>query len=153
MIHYWQVGKPFKELAVLEDDYIKRLKAFIKFDYFSLQASKNSGPVEWIQRKESELILNKLKADDYLVLLDEKGTQMNSVQFAAYLEKLFYQSAKRIIFVSGGAYGFSEQIRLRSNALLSLSSMTFSHRLIKLIFLEQLYRAMTILHHHPYHNE
>ena len=125
----------------------------IRDRYLSLQPNKSGTQAAVMKQKEGELILNKLKTDDYLILLDERGRAMTSIDFAAYLEKLFQHSSKRIIFASGGAYGFAEEVRQRANATLSLSPMTFSHRLIRLLFLEQLYRAMTIIHKHPYHNE
>ena len=99
------------------------------------------------------MILDKIKPSDYLILLDEGGKQYSSKQFAAFMEKKMIQSHKRIIFQIGGAYGFSEAVYKRANHQISLSEMTFSHQMIRLFFLEQLYRSMTIIRNEPYHNE
>ena len=106
-----------------------------------------------IKQLEAEKIISKLKSDDFLILLDEKGKSFSSVQFAQYIEKKSNQSTKKIVFLIGGAYGFDTKIYERANDKISLSDMTFSHQLIRLIFMEQLYRAYTILHNLPYHNE
>ncbi len=95
----------------------------------------------------------KLKPDDFLVLLDEKGKTFTSVEFADFIQKKEIQSVKKLIFLVGGAYGFDERLYERANDKISLSNMTFSHQLIRLIFMEQLYRAYTIQHNFPYHNE
>jgi len=106
-----------------------------------------------IKEKEGELILKYVKPNDELILLDENGEQFSSVQLAAHLEKKSIYSAKSIIFVIGGAYGFSDAIYKRANEKISLSKMTFSHQMVRLIFLEQLYRVFTIIKGEPYHHK
>jgi 23S rRNA (pseudouridine1915-N3)-methyltransferase len=135
--------------------YNKRLNHYLPFAYEVLPDIKHAGKLKPAQllSEEGRLILQKINSDDFLILLDEKGKTYSSVQFAAYLEKLMYQSHKRIIFQVGGAFGFSPEVYQRANAKISLSSMTFSHQMIRLFFTEQLYRAMTILRNEKYHNE
>jgi 23S rRNA (pseudouridine1915-N3)-methyltransferase len=105
-----------------------------------------------VKAKEGESILSKLKDDDLLILLDERGRSFSSEGFATYLDKKLQQSQRRLIFLIGGAYGFSDALYERAKDQLSLSSMTFSHQMVRLFFMEQLYRAMTILRNEPYHN-
>ena len=104
------------------------------------------------KEKEGELILKSLQPDDYCVLLDEKGKEYTSEAFAAYMENKMHTVRKRLVFVVGGPYGFSEEVYGASSESLSLSKMTFSHQMIRLLFVEQLYRALTILHNEPYHH-
>jgi 23S rRNA (pseudouridine1915-N3)-methyltransferase len=106
-----------------------------------------------LKKKEGEMMLTKLSTDDFFVLMDENGKDYTSVDFAQYLEKQMIQGKKRMIFVIGGAYGFSKDAYDRANHKISLSKMTFSHQMIRLFFVEQLYRAMTILKGEPYHNQ
>jgi 23S rRNA (pseudouridine1915-N3)-methyltransferase len=108
---------------------------------------------ELLKAKEGEMILAKLEKDDYLVLLDERGKQFSSIEFSQWLEKQQFSARKRLIFLIGGAFGFSQAIYDRANAQLSLSRMTFSHQMIRLFFIEQLYRGFTILKNEKYHNE
>lgn len=103
--------------------------------------------------KEADLILKQLENSDEVVLLDEKGKQYSSMGFSEFLSKKMLASHKRMIFVVGGPYGFSERVYQRANGKISLSSMTFSHQMIRVIFVEQVYRAMTILKGEPYHHE
>ena len=105
------------------------------------------------KEREGELILKMLQPSDYLVLLDERGKEFRSVEFAQYIQDKMLSSCKRLCFLIGGPYGFSEAVYQRSNAKVSLSKMTFSHQMVRVIFLEQLYRAMTILKGEPYHHE
>lgn len=141
------------EIRNIFDDYAKRINRYTKFEavYIDNHQQKFSDN-EKQKIKEGELILKKLQAGDYLILLDEKGKEFNSVQFAEQLNSLFNQSIKNIYFVIGGAYGFSDEVYLRSNAKISLSRMTFSHQIIRTIFAEQLYRAFTIINNEPYHH-
>ena len=104
------------------------------------------------KEREGELLLNKIQEGDYVVLLDEHGQELRSVEFARWLEKR-QQSGRRLVFVIGGAYGFSAAVYQRANEKLSLSKMTFSHQLVRLIFAEQIYRACTIIKGEPYHHE
>ena len=105
------------------------------------------------KEKEGELILKTLQPGDYLVLLDEKGKEFTSVQFSAYMERKMHTVPKRLVFVVGGPYGFSDAVYKAAAEKISLSKMTFSHQMIRLIFIEQIYRAMTILSNEPYHHE
>ena len=117
-----------------------------------LKNTKNLSIAEQ-QEKEADLILKQLETSDEVVLLDEKGKQFSSVGFSEFISKKMLASHKRMIFVVGGPYGFSERVYQRANGKVSLSAMTFSHQMIRLIFVEQLYRAMTILKGEPYHHE
>jgi 23S rRNA (pseudouridine1915-N3)-methyltransferase len=109
--------------------------------------------LEELKKKEGEMILSKITNLDFLVLLDENGNHSSSIKFASWLEKKVNDGIRSIIFVIGGAFGFSEEVYDRSNQLISLSRMTFSHQLVRVIFLEQLYRAQTIMKGEPYHHE
>lgn len=155
-IALWVIGKTTP--AYLREGtaiYEKRLGHYLKFDYHhfpDIKQAKHLKPTI-LKKKEGALILKKLVATDYLVVLDEQGKAFTSVQFATFLEQRFQQSSARIIFLVGGAYGFSPDIYQRANYQLRLSNMTFSHQMVRLFFLEQLYRAMTILRGEPYHNE
>lgn len=136
-------------------EYEKRLEHYIPFEMQMIPDIKNtkSLTIEQQKEKEGELILKNLQAGDYLVLLDEKGKEYSSMQFASYIEKKTHTVAKRLVFVIGGPYGFSQAVYDKASEKLTLSRMTFSHQMIRLIFVEQLYRAMTILNNEPYHHE
>tara|TARA_B110000444_G_scaffold97103_1_gene92161 strand:- start:374 stop:841 length:468 start_codon:yes stop_codon:yes gene_type:complete len=141
------------ELINLISNYVKRINFFNKFQIIevnSIKTKKNSE--NEIKRIEGENILKKIKNNDLLFLLDEKGENYNSRKFADFL-KMKLKESKTIIFVIGGAFGFSKEVYAKSNGLISLSKMTFSHQIIRLFFTEQLYRAFTILNNHPYHND
>lgn len=149
------IGKTDAEnLQALIDDYIKRLGFYIKFSIEIIPDIKNAKNLSEDQQKqkEGELILSKLHATDVLVLLDENGKQMDSVNFSEYLQKHMNSGIKQLVFVIGGPYGFSEEIYKKANGKLSLSKMTFSHQMIRLFFIEQLYRGFTILRNEPYHH-
>ena len=143
-----------KELQALIIDYTKRLNFYIKFSIEIIPDIKNSKKLSEAQQKqkEGELILSKLKATDVLILLDENGKQMDSVGFSAYLQKHMNSGIKQLVFVIGGPYGFSEDVYKKANGKLSLSKMTFSHQMIRLFVVEQLYRGFTILRNEPYHH-
>lgn len=149
------VGKTAsKEVKTIFDDYAKRIGRYTKFEEVTLDNSALKIPdVIKVKQKEGELILKKLSATDYVILLDENGKEYTSVNFAAMLESLFNQSHKNICFVVGGAFGFSVEVYDRCNAKLSLSKMTYSHQIIRAIFAEQLYRAFTIINNEPYHHQ
>ena len=136
-------------------EYIKRLKHYIGFSFTVIPDVKNakSFSEEQLKVKEGELILKKLGDNDHLVLLDEVGKSFTSVAFSREIQALMLRGYKRVLFVIGGAYGFSEEVYQRSNAKIALSAMTFSHQMVRLIFVEQLYRAMTILKGEPYHHQ
>lgn len=136
-------------------DYQKRLKFYIPFEIKEIPELKNTKnlPKEVQKQKEGELILKSLTDNDDVILLDDKGKEYTSMQFASHLEKKMTMGNKQLIFIVGGPYGFSPEVYHRANEKISLSLMTFSHQMIRLIFTEQLYRAMTILHGDPYHHE
>jgi|TARA_B110001450_G_scaffold25755_1_gene22698 23S rRNA (pseudouridine1915-N3)-methyltransferase len=141
------------ELINLISNYVKRINFFNKFQIIEVNSIKTKKNNEnEIKKIEGENILKKIKNNDLLFLLDEKGENYNSRKFADFL-KMKLKESKTIIFVIGGAFGFSKEVYAKSNGLISLSKMTFSHQIIRLFFTEQLYRAFTILNNHPYHND
>ncbi len=144
-----------KALQALIDEYVKRLSFYIKFDITIIQDLKNSKNLSEIQQKEKEgeLILSKIVSTDYLILLDENGKTFSSVGFSNELQKKMNAGLKTLVFVIGGPYGFSESVYLRANSKLSLSLMTFSHQMVRLFFIEQVYRSFTILKNEPYHHQ
>lgn len=143
-----------KQLQSLINDYQKRLGFYIKFEFEIIPDIKNSKNLSEAQQKqkEGELILSKLNATDTLILLDENGKQYDSVAFANYLQKHMNSGIKQLVFVIGGPYGFSEDVYNKSQGKISLSKMTFSHQMIRLFIIEQLYRGFTILRNEPYHH-
>lgn len=144
-----------KKLLALIDNYKKRLGFYIKLviDIIpDIKNSKNQSEIEQKQ-KEGELILRKLNKTDVLVLLDEKGQEFDSIEFSNYLQKHLNSGIKQLVFAIGGPYGFSEDIQKKANGKLSLSKMTFSHQMVRLFFLEQVYRGFTILKNEPYHHK
>jgi len=144
-----------KSLQTLIEKYQNRLKHYIGFDLDIIPDLKNSKNLSEKQQKEKEgdLLLKKLQTSDYVVLLDENGKQFNSVDFAKYLQKKMNSGAKQLVFIIGGPYGFSEAVYKRSNEKISLSKMTFSHQMIRLFAVEQIYRGFTILKNEPYHHQ
>ena len=136
-------------------DYQKRLKFYIPFEIEEIPDIKNTKKLsEEVQKqKEGELILKTLQEGDDVILLDDKGQEFTSMKFSEYIEKKSVSGLKRLVFVVGGPYGFSQDVYARANGKVSLSKMTFSHQMVRLIFVEQLYRAMTILRGEPYHHE
>ena len=143
-----------KQLQALIDDYQKRLGFYVKFEFEiipDLKKAKNLSEDQQKQ-KEGELILNKLNPTDVLILLDENGKQLDSVAFSNYLQKHMNSGIKQLVFVIGGPYGFSPEVYQKANGKLSLSKMTFSHQMIRLFVIEQLYRGFTILRNEPYHH-
>lgn len=153
-IEIWWIGKTFQDFT--QKGYTVFLKRIEKFNPIGIvefeEIKGQSNPVS-LKKMEAEKILAKLKPDDFLILLDENGKSFTSVEFADFIQKKENQSIKKLVFLIGGAYGFDERVYERANDKLSLSSMTFSHQLIRLIFMEQLYRAYTIMNNFPYHNE
>lgn len=155
-ITFLVVGKTnHSSLIQLQEEYQNRLKHYISFETITIPELKNTKNISESEQKEKEadLILKQLEAADEVILLDEKGKQLMSVAFSEFLSKKMLASHKRMVFVVGGPYGFSERIYNRANGLISLSAMTFSHQMIRVIFVEQLYRAFTILKGEPYHHE
>ena len=143
-----------KNLQTLIEDYKKRLSHYIKFEFEIIPDLKKVKHLseEQQKEKEGELILAKTQNSDVLILLDENGKQMDSVAFSNYLQKHMNSGIKTLIFVIGGPYGFSEAVYKRANGKLGLSKMTFSHQMVRLFFIEQLYRGFTILKNEPYHH-
>tara|TARA_B100000900_G_C20566034_1_gene711148 strand:+ start:1054 stop:1527 length:474 start_codon:yes stop_codon:yes gene_type:complete len=136
-------------------NYIKRLKHYINFEIKEIVVSKNkkSSNKNIIMNMQSDLTLSYLSQNDYVILLDEHGKEYNSKSFAKKIENFLLHAQNRLIFVIGGAFGFNDKLKARANEMLSLSNMTFSHQMIRLFFLEQIYRSFTIINNHPYHNE
>jgi 23S rRNA (pseudouridine1915-N3)-methyltransferase len=135
-------------------EYSKRLTHYTKFETIEIKDMKNAGRLSQpeLKRKEGAEILKKIDSGDFLVLLDEAGKKMTSRLFASFIQEKMNHSTKKLIFVIGGAFGFDEVLYQRADVQLSLSDMTFSHRMIRLLFTEQLYRAFTILKGEPYHH-
>lgn len=141
-------------LQNLIEDYQKRLGFYIKFDFEiipDLKKVKNLSEDQQKQ-KEGELILGKINSTDVMILLDEQGKQYDSVQFSSYLQKHMNSGIKQLVFVIGGPYGFSTDVYTMAKGTISLSKMTFSHQMIRLFMIEQLYRGFTILKNEPYHH-
>lgn len=136
-------------------DYVERVKHYISFDMEVIPELKNTKSLSQEQQREKEgnLILKSLQPGDVVVLLDERGREFRSVEFASWMEGKLNTVNRRLVFVIGGPYGFSKNVYEAANEKISLSKMTFSHQMIRLIFVEQLYRAMNILHGGPYHHE
>jgi 23S rRNA (pseudouridine1915-N3)-methyltransferase len=143
------------QLSQLIEEYQNRLKHYIKFELEIIPDIKNTKNLSEKQQKEKEgdAILNKLAPTDQLVLLDEIGKQKTSVEFSEYLQKNMNSGLKQLVFVIGGPYGFSEAVYQKSQGKISLSKMTFSHQMVRLFMVEQLYRAFTILRNEPYHHQ
>ena len=146
------VNKHFVELI---DEYAGRVKHYIGFDITVIPELKNTKNLSTDQQKqqEGELILKQIRTADHVVLLDEHGKEFRSVEFSTWVEQKMQMVSKRLVFVIGGPYGFSQEVYGRANEKISLSKMTFSHQMVRLIFVEQLYRAMTIMRGEPYHHE
>ncbi|MGI4729561.1 MAG: 23S rRNA (pseudouridine(1915)-N(3))-methyltransferase RlmH [Janthinobacterium lividum] len=135
--------------------YLKRLKHYIKLEILELPELKNTKGLSQDQQKakEAEMISKKIITTDFVVLLDERGQELSSLQFADLLHKRMLASTQNLVFVIGGPYGFDQTIYQRANEKLSLSKLTFSHQMVRLFFVEQVYRAFTILKGEPYHHE
>lgn len=136
-------------------EFEKRLSHYTTFSIKCLPDIRNTRNISQIQQKEAEgkLLLAEINASDYVILLDEHGVEYTSMQFAAYLQKRMSSGCRRILFIVGGPYGFSEDVYSRANSKMSLSLLTFPHELVRLLYVEQLYRAFTILRNEPYHHE
>ncbi|CAM4365720.1 23S rRNA (pseudouridine(1915)-N(3))-methyltransferase RlmH [Gillisia limnaea] len=142
-------------LQNLTEVYIKRLVFYNRFEFELIPDIKNAKNLDENQQKqkEGELLLNKIAASDFVVLLDENGKQYSSEAFSEFIQKRLNSGLKQLVFIIGGPYGFSEDVYKRADAKISLSKMTFSHQMIRLFFVEQLYRAFTILKNEPYHHK
>ncbi len=150
------VGKTDKDsFSTLIKEYEKRVNRYTAFETIIVPDIKGSKklPEKGQKALEGNNILKALQPTDYVVLLDDKGDEYSSTEFADFIEKKSHSVAKRMVFVIGGPYGFSDEIYSRANEKVSLSRMTFTHQMVRLIFTEQLYRAMTIMKGEPYHHE
>ena len=134
-----------KEVAALVEQYVRRVNFYCRFSVTTLPDVRNTRSMTAKQQRTAE--------GDYVVLLDERGTEYRSVEFAQWLQKRLNSGLKRLVLVIGGPYGFSDEVYARADSLLSLSRMTFSHQIVRAIFAEQIYRAFTILRNEPYHHE
>ncbi len=136
------------------EEYINRVKHYIPFEIKELPGIKNAGKMtrEEIMLNEGRVIMKFLKDNSLMVLLDNRGREFTSEAFASWLQKTMTQSMQQLYFVIGGAYGFSDEVKKRADMKISLSRMTFSHQIVRLIFAEQLYRALTIIKGEPYHH-
>jgi 23S rRNA (pseudouridine1915-N3)-methyltransferase len=151
-----QTGKTTdKHMAELVDLYANRIKKYSAFEIITLPDLKNTRnmPVQEQIIKEANKILQSISNDDYIILLDEMGKEFRTIEFSEYLEKIFFLPKKRIVFIIGGPWGFSKDVYNRADFKMSLSKMTFPHQLVRLLFLEQLYRVFTIIKGEPYHHE
>lgn len=151
-----QTGKTSdKHIAEVADLYAMRIKKYSVFEIITLPDLKNTKnmSVEEQKQKEGKKIIQSLGVADYVILLDEKGKELRTFEFSAWMEKTFMLPKKRIVFIIGGPWGFSDEVYNRSDFRISLSKMTFPHQLVRLLFLEQLYRVFTILKGEPYHHE
>lgn len=134
--------------------YLNRLRHYVRLDFVEITELKNTKSLTQQQQKtkEAELILKRLLPNDQVILLDEKGVQLTSTQFSEFIDKKQLGSVNNLVFVIGGPYGFDETVYQRANDKLALSKMTFSHQMVRFFFVEQLYRAFTILRGEPYHH-
>ncbi|MBO5235398.1 MAG: 23S rRNA (pseudouridine(1915)-N(3))-methyltransferase RlmH [Alistipes sp.] len=150
------VGKTdMREVESLVEMYTKRINFYCKFSITTLPDVKNTKSLSIKQQRttEGEAILRQVSDGDYVMLLDERGEEFRSLDFAQWLQKRLNSGIRRLVLVIGGPYGFSEEVYARANGKLSLSRMTFSHQIVRAIFTEQLYRAFAILNNDPYHHE
>ena len=150
------IGKTSEKYLMEEiSQFQKRLKHYCSFEIVEIPNIKNAKnlSISELIKKEGELILKLLQNADYLLLLDEKGKSFLSVDFSKKLQNWMLSGKKCLVFVVGGSYGFSDEVYKRANEKLSLSKMTFSHQMVRLFFVEQLYRAYTVLINEPYHHE
>lgn len=151
-----QTGKTNdRSIVSIIDDYATRIRKYNAFEIITAPDVKStrSMPVPELRIREGKKILQLVSPEDYVILLDERGKEMRTVDFSAFLEKNLSMQKKRLVFVIGGAWGFSDEVYSRSEMSLSLSKMTFPHQLVRLLFIEQLYRAFTFIKGEPYHHE
>ena len=143
-----------KDLQPLIEEYSKRLSFYVSFNFEIIPDIKNAKNLSKKQQKiaEGNELLKRIEKSDTIIILDEKGKTFSSVEFSVFLQKKMNSGLKNLIFIIGGPYGFSEEIYQRANAKISLSTMTFSHQMVRLFFIEQLYRGFTILKNEPYHH-
>jgi 23S rRNA (pseudouridine1915-N3)-methyltransferase len=151
-----QTGKTTdKQIAELVDLYANRIKKYSVFEIITLPDLKNTRNMSMKEQKakEGKKVVQTISTDDFVILLDERGKEYRTVEFSGLMEKTFMLPRKRVVFVIGGPWGFSEEVYSRADLKISLSKMTFPHQLVRLLFLEQLYRVFTIIKGEPYHHE
>jgi 23S rRNA (pseudouridine1915-N3)-methyltransferase len=151
-----QTGKTTdKNISEVAEMYSGRIKKYSPFDIITLPELKNVAnvPVQEQKAREGQKLLQMVNSDDYVILMDERGKEFRTIEFTVLLEKLFMLPKKRILFVIGGPWGFSDDVYNRADMKMSLSKMTFPHQLVRLLFLEQLYRVFTVIKGEPYHHE
>jgi 23S rRNA (pseudouridine1915-N3)-methyltransferase len=143
-----------KYIAEGINNYYDRINKYVNFDILTIPELRNTKNMSVNEQKikEGGKMTEQFSIDDYILLLDEKGKEYNTIEFARFLEKSFMLRKKRLVFVIGGPWGFSEDLYKRSDAIISLSKMTFSHQVVRLLFMEQLYRALTVIKGDPYHH-
>lgn len=155
-IEFIVVGKTdMREVEALVDMYAKRINRYVRFATTTIADVRNTKKLSVVEQKriEGEAIMKQLTDTDYVMLLDEHGLELRSIEFADLMQRRMASGTKRLVFIIGGPYGFSDALYQRADAKLSLSKMTFSHQIVRAIFTEQLYRAFTIINHEPYHHE
>lgn len=136
--------------AIIE--YKRKIQYYTSFDIKNLIIKKNNSLIDKVKKNESVALKKFINKNDYVILLDSHGTSLNSVDFSKKISKLMISNTKRIVFITGGAFGFHDEIYEIANEKISLSQMTFTHQMVRLIFVEQLYRSFTILNNQPYHH-
>lgn len=150
------IGKTHKSFLMEgEQEYMKRIKKYIPIEKVEIPDLKNAKKLtqKQIKEKEGQLLINKIEPHSLIVLLDEKGKEFTSMKFSGWIQDKMNRGYKNIIFLIGGAYGFSDEVYKLANEKIALSKMTFSHQMIRMLFTEQIYRAFTILNNEPYHHE
>lgn len=151
-----QTGKTTdRHIAGIAELYTSRIRKYSAFEIITIPEIKNSGSlaIQEQKAKEGKKIRATVASDDYVVLLDERGKELRTTEFSRLMERIFMMPRKRIVFIIGGPWGFSDEVHERADYKLSLSLMTFPHQLVRLLFLEQLYRVFTIIKGEPYHHE
>ncbi len=151
-LELWMLWKNESYISEGLEVFTNRIRRYVPMEVRFFEESRKGKTPELIKAGESKLILNKLEQRDYLIILDARGKEYSSENFAALVSGFMNAGTKKVIFLIGGAYGFDEPIYTRANAMLSLSKMTFSHQVARLLFAEQLYRAFTIINREPYHH-
>lgn len=154
-LQLWSIGKPHDAfLKNSIEDFIKRINNYYKAEWIIIPTAKNAAALSEseLKKQEGKIILDKLTKEDFLLLLDETGKQFNSEELANFIEQKIASGNRTLIFLIGGAFGVSNEVKQRANFTWSLSKLVFPHMLVRLILAEQLYRACTILHHEKYHH-
>ena len=140
-------------IELLVEDYEKKIKYFMSYSSIGLKNKNQKTEKKLIQKSESDLILKNIKSDDLVILLDEKGKEFTTMDFSKFISDKIMNRSKNIVFIIGGAYGFSTEFKEKFKLKIALSKFTFSHDLARLFFIEQLYRSLTIINNIPYHNQ